>query len=545
VLKTFTKTAVPAFYRGPSEEVEPGDLATIFLDQERNADFPASIGGTVLTVSDVIVHSGGCGQNGKAYVIQYDTADLPDGVSRLDACDVVTVAGTSCCASLRTDLDAEIAARETLETEVDTWDMQTFSGVPTNGSPGVPQVETQTAVGTILTDGTLINTVTGVGITGSPLAIPFNVEAGDVPSVWAAKAAASLAANAAVSALYAAGSIGADYALTEKVANGNDGTLNIALTLGTATGATPDPTSTNTVAGVAAVAPSPVPERVGQRGKFGKRTWVAIDLYEWVEEVNEENGIVDYGFTAGLGGTPTSLDSLPVNSEMAGHKTLINGGVGFYFYALEAGTDAENSPYVIHPDNFDAGTNAFVWKFKSAAVLSDAILDATSGGGGNADAEKATLYSPGGGLYMTGQWTVLKDGTAFSASFLVSGLTANRALESPNASGTVALAQTVTQTTPLTGNTISVGNYVDQSHFITPAGTLAALTITLPAAANSRLGQVVKVWITQAITALTVNVSGGGTILGTAFAASAYTLGTPLTYECVSTTGLGIWTRRQ
>lgn len=71
---------------------------------------------------------------------------------------------------------------------------------------------------------------------------------------------------------------------------------------------------------------------------------------------------------------------------------------------------------------------------------------------------------------------------------------------------------------PLTGATVVIpdgpGNALA---YVTPAGTIAALTLTLPSDANSKLLQECAIVTSQAITALTINQAGGGaTILGAA-----------------------------
>jgi len=121
------------------------------------------------------------------------------------------------------------------------------AGAPTSG---VAQVETTPIVGTITGDGNATFTITGAGITGSPVAISVPVLNGDTPTVVAAKAAVVVNANAAVSALYTASSLVADFKLTAKKSAANDATLNIAYTNGTCTGLTPDATSDDTTAGV-------------------------------------------------------------------------------------------------------------------------------------------------------------------------------------------------------------------------------------------------------------------------------------------------------
>lgn len=76
-----------------------------------------------------------------------------------------------------------------------------------------------------------------------------------------------------------------------------------------------------------------------------------------------------------------------------------------------------------------------------------------------------------------------------------------------------AVLATVQTVTPTTGQTVSMtDNAVDNTLYLTPAGTLAALTVNLPSNANSRIGQVERIFTTQQITALTV--ANATTILG-------------------------------
>lgn len=96
-------------------------------------------------------------------------------------------------------------------------------------------------------------------------------------------------------------------------------------------------------------------------------------------------------------------------------------------------------------------------------------------------------------------------------------------------------------TTPLTGFTILATPFVDQVHYLTPAGTLATGTFNLPSAANSLPGQVVRIHSTETQTALTVAVTGGGSINGAAL--TAMTADTSYAWQCVSTAGTGVWIR--
>lgn len=73
---------------------------------------------------------------------------------------------------------------------------------------------------------------------------------------------------------------------------------------------------------------------------------------------------------------------------------------------------------------------------------------------------------------------------------------------------------------PATGATLTFNNNgADQTYNIEPAGALAALTVTFPSEATSRIGQIVRIFSTQVITALTLN--GATTIRNAATAAVA------------------------
>lgn len=108
-------------------------------------------------------------------------------------------------------------------------------------------------------------------------------------------------------------------------------------------------------------------------------------------------------------------------------------------------------------------------------------------------------------------------------------------------SGNVLLGPIVTTSTPTASQTLSGSAYYDETHYVTPTGSLSALTWTLPRSSDSRVGQIKTFLSTQNITTLTVNVGNGGTKVGnsltTALANEAYS------YQCVSTSGNGTWLR--
>jgi hypothetical protein len=127
---------------------------------------------------------------------------------------------------------------------------------------GVAQVETATAAGTITASGNATVVVTAAGMTGSPKTISVAVLNGDTAAVWAGKVRTALAADTAVSALFAVSGTSTAIVLTRKATAtyavgsvsvplyaANDSTLNISLDNGTCTGITTAASSANTTSG--------------------------------------------------------------------------------------------------------------------------------------------------------------------------------------------------------------------------------------------------------------------------------------------------------
>lgn len=89
-----------------------------------------------------------------------------------------------------------------------------------------------------------------------------------------------------------------------------------------------------------------------------------------------------------------------------------------------------------------------------------------------------------------------------------------------DADGIPTASYNVQAVSPLTGATVAMANNaVDSTLNITPAGTIAALTVTLPSDATSRIGQVERISTSQTITTLTI--SGASTIRGNVTTLSA------------------------
>lgn len=74
-------------------------------------------------------------------------------------------------------------------------------------------------------------------------------------------------------------------------------------------------------------------------------------------------------------------------------------------------------------------------------------------------------------------------------------------------------APTVQPASPTTGATVAMtGGSADSMLVLTPAGTLATLTVTLPDNATSQVGDIARIGSTKSVTLLTIN--GASTIIG-------------------------------
>lgn len=97
------------------------------------------------------------------------------------------------------------------------------------------------------------------------------------------------------------------------------------------------------------------------------------------------------------------------------------------------------------------------------------------------------------------------------------------------------LSTTMQTAAPTTGATVVCTDTDDNAHLVlTPAGTIATLTVTLPTNANSDVGQRVTISSTQEVTALTVSGSG----LTVVPATIPLPAGTAVTYQKVAS---GVW----
>lgn len=101
-------------------------------------------------------------------------------------------------------------------------------------------------------------------------------------------------------------------------------------------------------------------------------------------------------------------------------------------------------------------------------------------------------------------------------------------------SGAALLPKTniVSASSPVTTATVTAGTgKINETFYLTPAGTIAALTFVFPSNANSSIGQKLILVSHQIVTALTVS-SSGLTLQGTAVTALA--VDTPIIWQKVA-----------
>lgn len=216
------------------------------------------------------------------------------------------------------------------------------------------------------------------------------------------------------------------------------------------------------------------------------------------------------------GGGATKLDGITTVGVGEGRMQIVSVGAQLFVYVLYAAAGVEDGYATILPDDYNASTNIKRWSLIT---------------GWNVDGNVAAK-----GLQLTD--------TSSGFAALIYGdanLTAPRELFLPDSGGVIDLCPIVSTSSPVAGATVTSVRYVDETLYVTPAGTLATLTWTLPTATNSRIGQIKTFLSTQIITALTVTVLGGGTKAGAALTGAA--ADEAYSYQCVSVDGSGTWLR--
>jgi hypothetical protein len=136
-------------------------------------------------------------------------------------------------------------------------------------------------------------------------------------------------------------------------------------------------------------------------------SFVPSPLEDFYTSVETDTGFVhnQYPITGLTGGGATNLDGIATTSLVTSVLVAIKIAGAISFYRLEAGTDAESSPTVIRPDDFNAVSNAKVWKLGTLSVTDLSDYEALSfSAAGNTDVTPTAgntahtaLISPGAG----------------------------------------------------------------------------------------------------------------------------------------------------
>jgi hypothetical protein len=109
--------------------------------------------------------------------------------------------------------------------------------------------------------------------------------------------------------------------------------------------------------------------------------------------------------------------------------------------------------------------------------------------------------------------------SGFNISHEATTLTADRTHTAPDNDGIKQLKPSITVQAPLTGGNIALTQFPYRIVIVNPAGTIATLTITFPAAASSLAGDMISLHFTQIVTTLTLDGNGGTIVDGIATAA--------------------------
>jgi len=208
---------------------------------------------------------------------------------------------------------------------------------------GTRQVETMTiSLGGVVGAGTITVTTTGAYITGSPIATVVTVAGSATANEVAQAIVDELRGESAILAEYFIYRDGADVILKDRTERANDGTLNMALALGTATNINTVANSSNTTAGaVDYIANLSATPQLAKYNGSGWNTPVDVGLAPQSDAMQLElttNATMGAGFTGQITGS--------VSGRLARSR---NGSVSIASGLSNVVTGAGNSMYVTIP----------------------------------------------------------------------------------------------------------------------------------------------------------------------------------------------------
>lgn len=270
---------------------------------------------------------------------------------------------------------------------------------------GTAQVETATVAGGATATADVIVTVTGAGITGSPLAVNVTVDNLDDADTVAGKIRAALGATAAITALYSVTGTGPDIVLTEITLNGNDPTLNIAIDGTTNSTGVPDAASSaNTTTGVATIPAAQITLTADSLGDFSYTFSPALLVGDTISITATDAGGTSPATSLTVSATPPTLTSATFDDSntISGVATGGTLQVETATVVAPSGITGNGDLVVEVVSNFFSVTLTIpvtTTAHTSEALIADAIEAAING---NATiAARYTATSPGSDVVLT------------------------------------------------------------------------------------------------------------------------------------------------
>ena len=245
-----------------------------------------------------------------------------------------------------------------------------------------------TAVGTILTDGTVLVVITDPGLAGSPVSFNVPVTANDDVSMWVSKVVTYLNAVTAVAARYTAVQSGSSIVLVYLTSD--DGVIaNLSLANGSATGVTEAPTSTatsisgtvTTVAGSAGI--SGAYDGTGAFALFNLPRGLTVDSNGSLYVADTGNSAIRWVSTRGQVVTLAGIPGISGFRDGAGTTALFNQPQGMLNYNSIWVVDSGNSVIRYMPAN-GATVNSLALSLPSTTTSSSSGGTSSSGSGGGA-----------------------------------------------------------------------------------------------------------------------------------------------------------------
>lgn len=233
-------------------------------------------------------------------------------------------------------------------------------------------------------------------------------------------------------------------------------------------------------------------------------------------------GVQGAAGASGSGVTSVSL-SVPSWYSVSGSPITTTGTL-----ALTPATGQLQNRVIASPDG-SAGAISLrllvsndIPNLSASKITSGQIAIANGGTGQNSSTSGFNALSPlttKGDLIGRDGTNNIRIGVGTNGQILTADSAATPGVSWQTPSSSTPVIEDIQLSTPTTGSNVVFDTQSKNiTLYLTPAGTLATLSLTLPADANSFVGQICRAFTSQTLTALSVAASGG-TIVGTAVTA--------------------------